>query len=672
MKKGIGKKILAATLSAALAFQATILLEPVAATAQVALKASSKTLKIGEVYKLKLKNNTLNWKITKVSANHTDICKVSNKTSYVKLKGKAAGKTTVRVTVRTAKKAAGTANKKQLTCKVKVVAQDVGIQSIEPQLSVKSDILGLVDTGNKTTLKVDLIKTSGPGDTNIYHYDENGKRVIYENQEEQCVRMEPVAYTGSAVLDLGPDVDDSLLDSSKAVVKLLDGNGYYADEMVLKADSLNGVWSNGKYVYTLDTGDLEWNTWGYDTSVDYNSNREWSIMGGDGNGVYYFRLEASGITYDGKEVPAAIIPVAVYTYGRTCTDLSLSTEFVENTYDSSYVSCTAPTDEVQWGWHTENKDAVSDGKPYMNDTYTDYFSVIWPKGTDASEITADDVKVTLHSKYGDSYTLSTQNAYGEREYAVFSNGGETGIAVTYQQWSFIPVYSTMEISIQKGGLSASKTYDICSVAAYMVQTGGGGVTVDHTVTCWNYYGVLGMTLENAANTRYTLSTEKDGVTYYYAEDENGKAYLSKGVESEGMMGRVMVSAPQDAWTGDATEKYNIAVHGNVLFAETRLDTAEEKVVDGVTYTFQQNVSARKEIPQMLALGARLDDGYNLSGCGPLQWAWTKRYQSGWTVGTPKPTSLPYVDGNYGYGYAAGSSNPIYDAELAQSPAPVKK
>lgn len=241
MKKGIGKKILAATLSAALAFQATILLEPVAATAQVALKASSKTFKIGEVYKLKLKNNTLNWKITKVSANHTDICKVSNKTSYVKLKGKAAGKTTVRVTVRTAKKAAGTANKKQLTCKVKVVAQDVGIQSIEPQLSVKSDILGLVDTGNKTTLKVDLIKTSGPGDTNIYHYDENGKRVIYENQEEQCVRMEPVAYTGSAVLDLGPDVDDSLIDSSKAVVKLLDGNGYYADEMVLKADSLNGV-----------------------------------------------------------------------------------------------------------------------------------------------------------------------------------------------------------------------------------------------------------------------------------------------------------------------------------------------------------------------------------------------------------------------------------------------
>ena len=107
-----------------------------------------------------------------------------------------------------------------------------------PELTVKSDILGMADTGNKTTLKVDLIYTHGPGDINLYHYDEEGKRVIYEDEENIVVPLEPVSYSGSAVFTLEGEVDDARIDSSHARVRLLDGNSYSADEFILKADTL--------------------------------------------------------------------------------------------------------------------------------------------------------------------------------------------------------------------------------------------------------------------------------------------------------------------------------------------------------------------------------------------------------------------------------------------------
>jgi hypothetical protein len=149
--------------------------------------------------------------------------------------------------------------------------------------------------------------------------------------------MDPVTYTGSAIFDLG-NVKDSLIDDSKAVVKIIDGSGYYADEFILNADTLDGEWINGKYTYTLSEGDIEWNTWDYDTSPDYNSGREWSIMGGDGSGVYHLTLEVSGIQYNYKELKPVTFPVNIYIYGRTCDDIALSTQFTENTVDSSYTS----------------------------------------------------------------------------------------------------------------------------------------------------------------------------------------------------------------------------------------------------------------------------------------------------------------------------------------------
>lgn len=542
--------------------------------------------------------------------------------------------------------------------------------ALAQSLTIESNILGLCDTGNKTTLKKELVYTHGPGDIHLYHYDAEGRRVVYENEKSQHITLDPVKYQGQAVLILG-NVDDKLIDSSEARVTLLDGNTYYADEFILKADKLSGEWHNGQCVYTLSEGDIEFNTWGYDTTTDFNSGREWSIMGGDGNGVYAFTLQVSGIRYAGREVPAATFPVAVYCYGRSCTDLASRTEFVENGYDAAYQSGLAPAEQVQWKWFTEGEQSAVD-KPYMNDLFTDYFTLVWPKGTDASQVKAGNVKVTLRSPFGDSYVLSEQTAYGEHEYAVISHATETTVCVRYQQWAPAPRFTTLTIEVSKGGDIESKTYDISSVSASMTQTGGGGVDVDHTLTCYNYHGLANMNMDNAVNKYYTLSVERDGQTYYYAEDAEGKGYLSAGVKKQGFGGMGgpggprRASAPADAWKGDGTDIYHIAVLGNVVFVETRMDTpgqtvtTEVKEVDGEKITFKRNLQATRNAQDMVRHGATLEPGYNLARGGAHQWAWTQRYQSGWTTSDVQPTDLPYVEGAYPYGYRPGSANPVYN------------
>ncbi len=542
-------------------------------------------------------------------------------------------------------------------------SEDSSASAADITVTAESDILGMADTGNKTSLKQTLVYTSGPGDINLYYYNEDGERVQYEDQSIE-VELDPVAYTGSAEITIEGAEDDSLIDSSNASVHLVDGNGYYADEYILNADSLDGTWENGTYTYTLSENDLEFNTWDYDTSTDYNSDREWSFMAGDGNGVYRFTFEVTGITYDGEELPAVQFPVTVYIYGRSAADQAYSTEYVENTVDESYRSELAQTDEVQWDWYTEDETSMED-KPYMNDMYTDYFTVVWPEGSDAADLTADDVTVTLTSAYGDEYVLSEETDYGEHEVSVISYEDQTVIAVTYQQWAYTPVFNAMTISVDNGDLSAETTYDISSVRAYMVQTGGGGVTVDHTVTTYNYYGLTNLTEENAYNADYTLSVEIDDVTYYYAEDADGNGYLSEGIAEEGERG-ISWSAPEDAWIGDATEYNNIALRSNVVFAETREDNTEDKEVDGETVTFTRNVSVSKDVDSIVADGAELESGYNLADVAITSWwSYTDRYQSGWLVQSDEPTGLPYVSS--WYGFEAGSSNPAYDelaAELA--------
>lgn len=127
MKKKFMKKAIAATLSAAVVLSMMPLsgfMDVSAKAPYVKLNTTFKTLKIGQTYKLKLKNNSLGWKVVKAVSKDSMICKAVNKKSYVKLSAKGEGRTTVRVTLKTAKRKGAGAVKK-LSCRVNVKPVEV-------------------------------------------------------------------------------------------------------------------------------------------------------------------------------------------------------------------------------------------------------------------------------------------------------------------------------------------------------------------------------------------------------------------------------------------------------------------------------------------------------------------------------------------------------------------
>ncbi|MCD8189182.1 MAG: hypothetical protein LUD78_03010, partial [Clostridiales bacterium] len=510
----------------------------------------------------------------------------------------------------------------------------------EPVEAAESDIFGSADTGNKSTLKAALVKTSGPGDTYLYYYNEDGERVQYEDQTA-TYEADTVTYTGSATISLAlseGDIDDSKIDSGNAVVKLAEGDGYYPEELVLAATSLTGSWENGQMTYTLSEGDLEWYTGDYEWS-DYNSGREWSCFGGDGNGYYTFNFEVSGITYDGVEVDAVQFQVNVYIWGREGTDMASSFNDIESPVAVESTSGVSQTDEIQWTWSGD----TTTGDPILCDNLADDFYITWPSGTDASGLTADDVTVTLYNAYGDSYTLQTENAYGEKQYSVFSSEGETQVAVTFMHWAYVPVFTTMTITVDGDGLTASKTYDVDSVYIYMVQQGGGGVTVDGTVTTYSYYGFenLDDIWQIMTKSTYVLTTTIDGTTYYYAEDGT------------------LTTDKSEAQSFDASgeEDTNQQLIGNTAWITTRLNQTEDKTVDGETITFDKSYSSGSTANATTAAanGLVAADGYILgSSITPYEmWAWQDRFLAGYTTSEAEPTGSPYV--SFPYGYEAGST-----------------
>lgn len=127
MKKKFIKKVAAATLSAAVVLSMLPLsgLMDVSAKAPfVRLNTTFKTLTVGQAYKLKLKNNTLGWKVTKVVSKDSAVCTAENKKSYVKLTAKDEGRATVQATLKTAKRKGAGAVKK-LSCRVNVKPVEV-------------------------------------------------------------------------------------------------------------------------------------------------------------------------------------------------------------------------------------------------------------------------------------------------------------------------------------------------------------------------------------------------------------------------------------------------------------------------------------------------------------------------------------------------------------------
>lgn len=491
-------------------------------------------------------------------------------------------------------------------------------------LTVTSTIFGSADTGNKSTLKKILIKTEGPGDIDIYHYDENGNRVAYE--DGTVVELNPVEYTGEAIISLGDNVDDNLIDSSKAVVKMVEGDGYSAEELILNATKLDGNWQNGKYNYILGENDIEWNTGNYPLN-DENSTREWSCFGGDGNGCYTFNLEVSGIKYDGKEVEPYIFQVKVYIWGRDATDLGSAYDSIEYPKAVQSESNITPTDSIVWTWEGEGD------KPVLCDNLVDNFYVTWPEGEDASSIGKDNVEVTLYNQYGVSYKLK------DDEYEVFTSQEETQIAVTYMHWATTPVYTTMKVVINSDSLLSENEYDIASVYTYLVQSGGGGVKVDGTVTAYSYYGFENLTnwtqVMNSAT--YVLAKGEEESLQYYAENEDGIGYLTYDEE--------------EAKIYDASdeENCNVQLIINTVMTTTRLNQSEEKEVNGEIVTLNKvyEMPSMKKSEDMVNEGLKAANGY-IIGEGNSMWAWQKRFDAGWTPDKEKPTALPYTTFPYGF------------------------
>ncbi len=123
MKKNLIKKVFAVSLSIAMVCSFLPAANPVTASAAapyVSLKTTFKTLKVGQKYKMTLKNNTVSWKIKKVETTDKPIATVYGKTtSSVMIKGKSEGRATIRVHLKTSKRKQH--NTKTLRCRVKVV-----------------------------------------------------------------------------------------------------------------------------------------------------------------------------------------------------------------------------------------------------------------------------------------------------------------------------------------------------------------------------------------------------------------------------------------------------------------------------------------------------------------------------------------------------------------------
>ena len=132
MKKSFMTRVLAVSLSAAMAFSVSSAsnLMTASAASTVNLKTTFKTLKVNQTYKMTLKKNTLNWKITKVTTTNKKICTVYGKTaSSVMLKGKGVGRAKITVKVKTTKRKYPK-NIKNMKCTVNVKAADPSVEDV--------------------------------------------------------------------------------------------------------------------------------------------------------------------------------------------------------------------------------------------------------------------------------------------------------------------------------------------------------------------------------------------------------------------------------------------------------------------------------------------------------------------------------------------------------------
>lgn len=413
----------------------------------------------------------------------------------------------------------------------------------EATMSVESSLFGSAFTTGKSTLKRD-----------------RGVTVTFG---------EDSAATLTLSLPEG-QIDDSLIDASNAKVALVDGDGYYAAEYVFTATELEGEWKNGQLTYAIESGEFDLNRDLY-LQTDNNSGREWSCLGGDGAGYYTYELVVSGIVYDGKPVADQVIPMNVLIYGYNYSSDAVNLYGEAGTAKPEAViapMANAPAAAEETLWLYAGDDIV----PVLCDATADNFYAIWPEGKAAQ----GDVTVTLTNGKGAEKTLTA-----DVDYVVAQHEGQTQIALTYINWAFQPVYTTLNIAIGE----EVGSFDIASVYVYEAQQGGGGTTVDGTVTAYSFYGLANLTSwdQLISPPIYLLSAQKDDATVYYAEDEAGKGALVSD----------MTLAKQ--FDASGLEDRNVQLVGNSLYITSR--SAKQTVamtVDGAEVEFTKTYPGRKD------------------------------------------------------------------------------
>lgn len=468
-------------------------------------------------------------------------------------------------------------------------------------VSVESRINGYAYTYGKSTLKRAL--------NSYLDYGENSYAAI------------------SITLADGTAVDDTKIDSSNSYIRLSNGDGYYADEYVLTADTLSGEWQNGTTVYALARGDFELI---YDLYPlkDINSGREWSCLGGDGTGNYRYNFELGGIIYDGQELDPVVFPVYVHIYGYnySADAANLYGDEGSPAIEDNFVSLSkrmngmTTTDVPIWTWIGEGD------KPILCDGFVDDFYITWPDGMDAAALTIADVHAELRSNYGDVYELVP-----ETDYLVQSSETETQIAVVLQNWVFQPVYTTLSLTAN----GYTQDFDIASVYAYEAQQGGGGTTVDGTVTAYSFYGLANLSdwAQIMSPAIYVLSCQNGEETLYYAQDDAGKG--------------IFVNDIAEAATFDASgeQDRDQTLIGNTLYVTTRRDNQEvEMTVGDETIAFVKTYPGRDSAisaggsllaptdcdPSLEALQGYVIPWGTSNWITNEKWAWQKGIEKGWT------------------------------------------
>lgn len=486
-------------------------------------------------------------------------------------------------------------------------------------VSVESDLYGWGDT---------------EGGTCIPRESEND--VIYDSNTAAVMTIE--------IAD-EENFDEALLDTSGAYVQLDEGDGYYVEDLEFNGSTIDGQFEDGQYIYHLEAGDLNWvNDPSYEVEL---GGLEWSAQGGDGNGHYIFNMSVRGITYDGEEVAPGYFRAEVYIYGRefskpddTWGVATINRLKFHEIQPVTLAEKPSVTDEPVWTW-TDNagydKPILCD---YPQEGYdsTDNFYISWPEGVDASQISADDITITLTGKYTNIYpedqyvltpntqmvTLDNGEQMPDGDYSVFASNDTTQIAVNMIYWAYSPVYTNMTISVNVENVDGydetlEMNYDIASVYTYRVQTGGGS-NQDGTVTSQSIFGI-----ENINDISIEDLATVSGAYCYTSGKNEDKLWLIEN--SDGTY--TVTSEETEATQYSDTDPQLL---GHVLYSTQNETTVE---YNNETLKFKMNPSCTVKRADLSTTVLEAKEGFALSqsvgGWGDhMNWPWLNFLNQGWT------------------------------------------